>query len=145
MPRPFTPVSEAALQQISDAIDSIAKDPTLARTKRQIENIAGLSHATVARAFVHDAEDLGPRCLKLNERFRSLTAETEGKSLERAQLLGVEVRLGEKNREIKRLKESQAVHLQALYAYYLASTHQAAEGRKVVPIGANRPRGLVPS
>lgn len=145
MPKPFTPVSEAALQQISDAIDSIARDPSLPRTKRQIENIAGLSHATVARAFVHDAEDLGPQRLKLNERFRSLTAETEGRSLERAQRLGVEARLGEKNRELKRLKESQAVHLQALYAYYLASAQQQGEGRKVVPIGANRPRGLASS
>lgn len=55
MPKRFTPVSEAALHQVSEAIDSILHDPSLSRTKRQIEKISGLSHATVARAFVQDS------------------------------------------------------------------------------------------
>jgi hypothetical protein len=142
MPKRFTPVSVAALQQISDAIDLVLKDPTLPRTKRQIEKIAGLSHATVARAFVQDAQGVDPSSLKLNARFNSVSSATAGMSLERSERLALEARLEERNQEIRRLKMAEAIHLQSLYAYYLNSRQQDTEEGKVVPIGANRSRGL---
>jgi hypothetical protein len=144
MPKPFTPVSEAALQQISEAIDSMLHDPTLSRTKRQIEKLAGLSHATVARAFVQDSSGRGPQGIRLTERFNELASATSGRSLERAEQLGLEAKLNERNEEIKRLKAMHECHVQALYVYYLSSIQEKTDGIRLVPIGANRPRGLKP-
>lgn len=144
MPKRFTPVSEAALQQVSDAIDSILNDPTLSRTKRQIEKISGLSHATVARAFVQDSSGLGPQGLSLTERFSTLASPTGGKSLERAEHLALEARLNERNEELKQLKATHACHVQALYAYYLSSLQAKTDGTRLIPIGVNQPRGRKP-
>ena len=44
-------VSDHVFERVSLALDRLAADPTLRRTKRELERLSGLSHDAVARAF----------------------------------------------------------------------------------------------
>jgi hypothetical protein len=139
------PVSDHVMQSISDAIDALTSDPTLPRTKRELERLSRLSHATVARAFVQDAAAAasGVSRYRLTERFDRLTAATGRKSPDAVESDAINRQLRTKNAEIADLKATVAAYAQALYAFYLtspAATVTQTGPNTIVPLGGNRPR-----
>ncbi|WP_166870282.1 hypothetical protein [Salinibacterium sp. ZJ450] len=130
-------VSDQSMQAISDAIDAIARDDSLPRTKREIEKLTGLSHATVARAFLQDQAATVARW-RLEARFTELTAHSGGRSPHAANVAELKSLLAQRNREITQLREQTARYQQMIYIQHVA-TQQKLGG--VAPIGINRPRG----
>lgn len=71
-------VSAPVLEKITLALQQMRADPTMPRTKRQIERLTCLSHDTVARAFRQDAQQPN-RHYPLNVQFQALL-DAEGKT-----------------------------------------------------------------
>jgi len=136
-------VSDNALERISIALDRLAADPSLRRTKIEVERLSGLSHDAVARAFRQEAEEPGSKW-QLANRFQQLVDPEHGRrSPHDAALHEAKRTLQEKQAEVTRLEHDLDRYAMALYAYYLTSQSrdpQASEETPVVPIGRNRPR-----
>ncbi len=76
MPRPRR-VSAVVLEKISEAIDAMASDPSAPRTKRHLEQHAGLSHDVVARAFRQDASE-PDNPYRISEKFAAAVGPSRG-------------------------------------------------------------------
>ena len=135
------PVSEEVMERISDAIDALRRDESLARTKRELERLSGLSHATVARAFVQDvanaANGLASNKWHLLERFNAVSLGTGRRTVQGARNLDLKAQLSQKNAEIAELRQVVEQYAQALYALQLAKSEKHAG---VTEIGVNKSR-----
>ncbi|PCE13539.1 hypothetical protein AUC47_06905 [Microbacterium sp. SZ1] len=112
-------VSDDVFERVLAAIEVMAGSATLRRTKREIEKVAGLAHATVARAFAQDLRE--PTRYAINERFNALQGETGGLSAEGVEERNKDEQLEQGKERIKVLEGERAVHLQTIYALWLAS------------------------
>ncbi|MCT1365057.1 MULTISPECIES: hypothetical protein [unclassified Microbacterium] len=112
------PVSNDVFERILVAIEEMSGSSTLRRTKREIENIAALSHATVARAFAQDLRE--PTRYAINERFSALQGETGGLSVDGMKQRTTDDELEESRARVKALEDERAIHLQTIYALWLA-------------------------
>jgi len=124
-------VSDDVLRRIADAIDEIASNDELRRTKRQIEKLAGLSHPTVARAFAQDLREetrfaINARFAELNPVNKGLSPKQQAAKREKQDIEAAQERIAE-------LEFERDAHLQALYAYFVASA-PAEPSPTVVPI-----------
>lgn len=143
MTAPAKTVSDDVLERVSDALNALEVDPALRRTKREIERITGLSHATVARAFAQDAQAAatgGVARWRLTERFARLTSETGRRSQQGAEESGHVQTIKEKNARIAELEAERDGYAQALYAYWLNAHEPSGGAQPVTALGANRPR-----
>jgi hypothetical protein len=131
-------VSESVFQLIHAALEAIAADPTLPRTKRQVEQLSSLSHATVARAFAEDAKSQSQ--WRITSRLETLVNHAGRRSEDASNVAALRLKLKAKNEAVRELERERDVYLQALYAYYLASNHDATSHGTVVPIGINKDR-----
>ena len=135
------PVSEGVMERVSDAIDALRHDETLSRTKRTLESLSGLSHATVARAFVQDAanavNELESNKWRLSERFAAVSLETGRRTVQGARHLDLKAQLCQKNAEISELRQVVEQYAQALYALQLANSEKHTG---VTEIGVNKSR-----
>ena len=135
------PVSEEVMERISDAIDALRRDESLARTKRELERLSGLSHATVARAFVQDRSnqlnELASNKWRLSERFAAVSLDTGRRTVQGARNLDLNEQLNQKNAEISELRQVVEQYAQALYALQLAKSEKHAG---VTEIGVNKSR-----
>ncbi len=113
------PVSDDVFARISAAIDEMSGSATLKRTKREIEQLAALSHATVARAFAQDL--LVPSKHAINERFNALLSETGGLSVAAVKERDKDKELKAAKDRNKQLIDERAMHLQVIYALWLAT------------------------
>lgn len=133
-------VSESVMERVSVAIDALKIDDTLPRTKRELERLSGLSHATVARAFVQDAAvsaTPGVNRWRLTDRFATMTVETGGRTSLSIRTMALEHQLEEKNDAIRKLEQTVDQQAQALYAIYV---RDLGREKGVTPIGVNRSR-----
>lgn len=122
-------VTDAVMQRVSDAIDTLAADDSRRRTKRAIEEISGLSHDAVARAFRQD-RDNGSRW-DLSEHYAALTSAgtTRLAPLEQ-EAVQLRQQLADRDAEIRRLKDqvqtlAQITHAQRLAIEALQNPHTA--------------------
>lgn len=130
-------VSDEVFQRIIQAINRIEVDAELRRTKRQIEQVAGLSHDVVARAFRQDLDNEGVPW-QINAKFNALLGEqSSGLSLHQEEVRALRRTIADKNKEIAALKRSLDAHAIALYAF--AAAQQQSE-TDPIPIGRNRRR-----
>lgn len=113
------PVSVEVFERIVDAIQEISDSETLKRTKRQIENLSGLSHATVARAFAQDLRE--PNDYAITERFAALQSVLGTRSVAEDAERTKDEELEARRTRIKQLEDERAQHLQMIYALWLAS------------------------
>nr|WP_314841390.1 hypothetical protein [uncultured Microbacterium sp.] len=125
-------VSEDVLRRISDAIDEIASNDELQRTKRQIEKLASLSHPTVARAFAQDLREETP--FAINARLAALNPIARGLSPKQQVAKREKQDLEDARERIAELEAERDAHLQALYAYFISNTESPHDATKVVPI-----------
>lgn len=137
-------VSDHVFERVSLALDRLAADPTLRRTKRELERLSGLSHDAVARAFRQDAAERDSKW-QITRRYQQLLDAEHGKrSPHEVAVREAEQRLREKQQHINELEVQLDRYAMALYAYWLdAGTNAegpAAESESVVPIGRNRAR-----
>lgn len=124
-------VSDDVLRRIADAIDEIAGNDDLQRTKKQIEKLAKLSHPTVARAFAQDLREETP--FAINARFAALNPVQKGLSPKQQALRKQKEDLEVARARILELERERDAHLQALYAYFLNAGHDDPDPA-VVPI-----------
>lgn len=124
-------VSDDVLRRIADAIDEIASNDELQRTKRQIENLAGLSHPTVARAFAQDLREETP--FAINARLAALNPVSKGLSPKQQEERQEKTELESARNRIVELETERDAHLQALYAYFVSTSPDDPEPT-VVPI-----------
>ncbi|WP_147037821.1 hypothetical protein [Microbacterium aerolatum] len=124
-------MSEDVLRRIADAIDEIASNDELQRTKRQIEKLASLSHPTVARAFAQDLREKTP--FAINARFAALNPVNKGLSPKEQVARREKQDLEAARERIVELETQRDAHLQALYAYFVASSPKEPSPT-VVPI-----------
>lgn len=132
-------VTDEVFQRIVSAIKRIGTDPDLRPTKRQIENLTGLSHDAVARAFRQDA-DSGGKPWGINASLESLAGSTRGKSPTEEQFDTLRREIAEKNQTIRELQDTLDAYATALFAYAVNTDAQRAGPHDPVPIGRNRPR-----
>lgn len=109
-------VSDDVLRRIADAIGESTSNNELRRTKKQIERIAQLSHPTVARAFAQDLREDTP--FAINARFAELNPVNKGLSPKQ---LAERQEKQDLRERILELETERDAHLQALYAYFVAS------------------------
>ncbi|GAA1621764.1 hypothetical protein [Georgenia ruanii] len=138
------PVSDQIFEKILAAMRRIEADPELRRTKRQIEQIAGVSHDAVARAFRQDATNDG-KPWGLNERYARLSAGTSARrSPQEAESHALQRQLNEKNQEIRRLNDALDAYAIALFAHTVNAEQErnrtVRQSQDPIPIGTNRPR-----
>lgn len=131
MTRTSPSVSEDVLRRIADAIDEIAGNDELQRTKRQIEKLAGLSHPTVARAFAQDLREetafaINARLAALNPVIKGLSPKQQAERPEKQDLQALLDRITE-------LEAERDTHLQALYACFVSASADGPSS-PVVPI-----------
>lgn len=124
-------VSDDVLRRIADAIDEIASNDELQRTKRQIEKLAGLSHPTVARAFAQDMRE--ETSFAINARLAALNPVRKGLSPKQQQERQNQQDVESARERIRELETERDAHLQALYAYFLATSTDEPDPT-VVPI-----------
>lgn len=131
----FRPVTEDVLVRVSAALDAIAQDPELPRTKRSVERVSGLSHDAVARAFRQDRELGTPQ--RLNARFAELTdGGGDRRSPIRQELAELRERHRERGRRIRELEADVAALAQIVLATELSSSIE--EPFTVVPLRHRR-------
>lgn len=123
MSAPPKTVSNEVMDRISDALDALTKDTTLARTKREIERLTGFSHASVARAFVQDAA-ASPSRWRLNSRFSALVDETGQRSPDAARLAELAKESRTKGARITELEAALDAYAQALYVQHLKTKQE---------------------
>ncbi len=124
-------VSDDVLRRIADAISEIASNDELRRTKKQIEKITQLSHPTVARAFAQDLREETP--FAINARFAELNPVNKGLSPKQQVERREKQDLDAARERILELETERDAHLQALYAYFVATSIDEPDPT-VVPI-----------
>jgi hypothetical protein len=130
------PVSESVMERVSVAIDALQLDGTLPRTKRELERLSGLSHATIARAFHQDLTQPVSKW-RITDRFATVTAATGGRSAQSVQKNRLLEQLMEKNARIRDLHQILDNYSQALYAMHAKASEDHSG---VTHIGVNRNR-----
>ena len=108
MSAPSKIVSVSVMERISTAIDALKIDDTLPRTKRELERLSGLSHATVARAFIQDTReqhDQTSNPWRLTERFATITVETGRRTSQGIRTMDLEQQLKQKNETVRELRQ----------------------------------------
>jgi hypothetical protein len=137
MPAKRKRVSDDVMTRVSIAIDTLAADNEAPRTKRQIENLSGLGHDAVARAFRQDAAE-PDTSYRLNEKFNQLIAPlgtgrrspaAEERFLEKQTIAELKQQVRELNRQLDR-------YAMTLFALYLAENPATEAG--AVPIRRHR-------
>ena len=140
MSAPSKTVSVNVMERISTAIDAMKNDDTLPRTKRELERLSGLSHATVARAFVQDTIEQVDHTVnpwRLTERFAAMTSETGRRTAQGMRNTNLEHQLKQKHETIRDLRQIVDRQAQALYAAWVQGIGKEAG---VTEIGVNRKR-----
>lgn len=127
-------VTDAVMQRVSDAIATLEADNNRRRTKRAIEEISGLSHDAVARAFRQDSDD-GSRW-NLSEHFAELTsAGTTRLAPFEQEVDQLRQQLAERDAEIRRLNAQIQTFAQIAYAQRLAiEALQDPHTAEVIPL-----------
>ena len=95
--------SDSVMSAVVSAIAAIDADPTAPRTKEHLGRLADIAHATIQRAFKHDAENSSP--FKINERWNAVTDHSATqRSPVQADTAKLKAELTEAKREITALK-----------------------------------------
>lgn len=134
-------VSDEVFRRIAEALEAIAADDKLPRTKRQVEQLADLGHDTVARAFRQDAEEDGAHGIA--RRFAELVEPLGGGRRSPARLKEVEdkQKVTELNQAVAELNKQLDRYAMTSYAYFLsAQQEKQGEPAAAIPIGRNRKR-----
>lgn len=107
-------VSTHVMEKVALALQQIAGDPTMPRTKVQVGKLTGLGRDTVSRAFRQDREQPDRR-YRLTERFAALqdAAPEVGES---ASGTAAKQQVKELRQRVKDLEATQAAFAQALLA-----------------------------
>jgi hypothetical protein len=119
-------VTDTVMQAVADAITTIANDPDLSRTKRQIETLTGRSHDAIARAFAQDRTENS--AYKLNDRFNELAANlTRGDSLNDAAARNERQTIAELRHQNRDLHQQLDRFATALFARHLDDQAERSE------------------
>jgi hypothetical protein len=134
-------VTDDVFERIVSAMRRIEGDPQLRRTKRQIEQISGLSHDAVARAFRQDAESDG-KPWGINDRYERLAGQhVATRSPHEQEVHALKQEIAAKTSAIRDLNATLDAYATALFAYSLnEERRQAGTSDDPVPIGRNRLR-----
>ena len=134
-------VTDDVFERIISAMRRIETDPELRRTKRQIEQISGLSHDAVARAFRQDADNDG-KPWGINERYERLAGQhTPTRSPQEQEVHDLKQEIAAKTSTIRELNTTLDAYATALLAYTLNDQRQRGQASNdPVPIGRNRTR-----
>lgn len=111
-------VSTHVMDKVSLALQQMAGDPNMSRTKVQVEKLTGLGRDAVARAFRQDREQPDRR-YRLNAKFDALK-DVKPEGVESAPATETTQQVKELQQRLKDLERTNAAFAQALFARELS-------------------------
>lgn len=131
-------VSDEVMTRVAAALKELGNDTNMKRTKRSIEEISGLSHDAVARAFRQDRTE--GSAWKINATFDSMTIGPEAKSPIERKAEELSEQLGDARRTITELRAQLEGYAQVIAAQQLQIHALSDVGSGVVPMRRRPPR-----